>query len=92
MPISNPPPTWSPPPTLTLVANKNVIDGDMHQLYKEANESHDQKSKTGGAGDLEKFLSVWLCAFFNKVDRVLGKLLEGLNEYFVKSFLLTHVF
>lgn len=77
---------------LTLVTNKNVVDWDMHQLHKEANEPHDQKSNTGGFCNLHEFLPIGLCAFLNKVDWILGKLLERLNEHLIKSFLLSHIF
>lgn len=58
----------------------------MNQLDKESDETHNQKSDAGGACNLSKLLAVWLGAFFDKVDGVLGELAEGLDEDFVEAF------
>ena len=62
----------------------------MHQFDEEADESHDQKPNASSFGNGREFLPVRLGAFFDEVDRVLGKLLEGLDEQLLDSFLLSH--
>lgn len=59
----------------------------MHQLDKETNEAHDQKTDTSGLGNIREFLSVRLGALLDQMDRVFGELLQGLDEHFVESFL-----
>ncbi len=77
-------------PATILVANKNVIDRDMHQLHEEADKSHNQETNTGSLGNCHELLTVRLGTFLHKVDRILGKLLQRLDENLVKSFLLSH--
>jgi hypothetical protein len=39
-----------------LVPNDNVVDGNMHQLNKETNESHQDESSSNGLHNLQEFL------------------------------------
>jgi len=75
---------------LSLVANKNIVDGDVNQLDKETNETHDGKSNAGRLGNLREFLSVRLSAFLHQVHGVLGKIPHRLDCNFVESLVSGH--
>lgn len=70
-----------------LLANQNVVDGNVHKLDKETNETHDEEPNPCRLGNNGELLSVGLGALLNEVDRVLGELLEGFDENLFKSFL-----
>lgn len=75
---------------VSLISHENVIDGNVNQLDKETNESHDEKSSGSCLGDRGKLFPVGLSALLDQMHRVLGKLPEGLNEHLVESFLFCH--
>jgi hypothetical protein len=74
----------------SLVSNKDVIDRDVNKLDKKSNKSHDQKSNSSSPGNSSEFFTIGLGTFLDKVDGVLGKLTERLDENLVESFLLSH--
>ena len=45
-----------------LCPHYNIVDGDVNELDKEANEAHDAKANGSGDGDLGELLPVRLCA------------------------------
>ena len=59
----------------------------MYQLHKETNETHDKEPNPRRLGNHGELLSVGLGALLDEVDRVLGKLPERFNKYFLESFL-----
>jgi hypothetical protein len=71
----------------SLISHENVIDGNVNQLDKETDETHDEKSSGGGLGDRGELFAVGLGALLDQMHRVLGKLPKGLNEHLVESFL-----
>ena len=73
--------------TVVLVSDQNIVDWNMNELDKETNESHDQKPNTGCLGNLHEFLSVWLGALLDQVHGIASKLLEGLHQDLVETFL-----
>jgi len=70
-----------------LISNKNIVNGNVNQLDKEPNESHDEKADTCRLGDLHKFLSIGFRTFLDQMRRVLGKLPQWLDEHLIESFL-----
>ena len=77
-------------PSYTLIANQDVVDGDVNQLDKETDESHNEKANAGGLGNGGELLSVGLGAFLDQMNRILGELLQGFDQNFVESFLFRH--
>ena len=63
----------------------------MNKLDEKSNKSHNQKANTCSSGDHSEFFTIGLGAFLDKVDGVLGKLTERLDENLVESFLLSHI-
>jgi len=51
-----------------LCSNDDIVDGDVDQLDKESNETHQCKSNSCGNCNLLKLLSVWLCASLDQSD------------------------
>lgn len=76
--------------TTLLVSNKDVINWNVNKLDEKSNESHNQKANTRSSGNGSEFFTIGLGAFLDKVDGVLGKLTERLDENLVESFLLSH--
>ena len=50
--------------------HNDVIDGDMDELDKEANEAHNSESDSSCESDLLEFLSIGFGAFFDKSERI----------------------
>ena len=75
-----------------LVADKDVVDGDVDELDEEADEAHDAEADAGGLGDGRELLPVGLGALLHEVHGIFGKLPEGLNGHLVKSFFAGHCF
>ena len=74
-----------------LVANQDVVDGDVNELDEETNEAHDGKADAGGLGNGREFLPVGLGALLHQVHGILGKLPEGLNDVLLESFFASHL-
>ena len=74
-----------------LVANEDVVDGDVNELDEEADEAHDGKADAGGLGNGRELLPVGLGALLHQVHGVLGKLPEGLDDHIVETFVAGHV-
>ena len=62
-----------------LCPHYNIVDGDVDELDKEADEAHDAKADSSGDGNLGELLPVGLGAPLHQPDRVLGKLLQGFS-------------
>merc|ERR1719167_681010 len=62
-----------------LCPHYNIVDGDVDELDKEADEAHDTKANGSGDGNLGELLPVRLGAPLDQPDRVLGKLLQRLG-------------
>ena len=74
-----------------LVANEDVVDGDVNELDEETNEAHDGKADSGGLGNGREFLPVGLGALLHQVHGILGKLPEGLDDVLLESFFASHL-
>eukprot|EP00163_Fabomonas_tropica_P022093 TRINITY_DN38521_c0_g1_i1.p1 TRINITY_DN38521_c0_g1~~TRINITY_DN38521_c0_g1_i1.p1 ORF type:complete len:113 (+),score=0.62 TRINITY_DN38521_c0_g1_i1:160-498(+) len=77
---------WDPRDTLdasvhTLLANNDVVDGNVNQLDKETNETHNEEPNSGGTSNLGEFLAVRLGATVNKTVRVLAKPNKGGDSF-----------
>jgi hypothetical protein len=70
-----------------LVPYQNIVDGDMYQLDKEANESHDKEPDTNRLANLHELLAVRLGAFLDQMHGIASKFLEWLHEDFLETFL-----
>ena len=64
-----------------------MIDWNVDNLHKIANETHHQETDPCCFGDADEFISVWFCALLNQVGRILGKLLQRFNQRLTESFL-----
>ena len=64
-----------------LVADKDVVDGDVDELDEEADEAHDAEADAGGLGDGRELLPVGLGALLHEVHGVLHELLQGLHNH-----------
>merc|ERR1712142_336472 len=64
----------------SLRSHDDVVDGDVDEFDKEADESHDGEPNGGRNRNLLELFSVWLCAPLDQSDGVLGELLEGVDE------------
>merc|ERR1719167_17679 len=62
-----------------LCPHYNIVDGDVDELDKEADEAHDTKANSSCNGNLGELLPVRLGAPLHQPDRVLGKLLQGFS-------------
>jgi len=60
-----------------LNSDDDVVDGDVDQLDKESDESHDGETNDCGKSNFLEFLSVGLCAFGHKTGTVLSELDKG---------------
>jgi hypothetical protein len=69
----------------TLIANENVINRNVDQLDKEADESHNQESSGSSFCNGREFLTIRLGTLLDQVYGVLGKLPERLYEHFIES-------
>lgn len=76
------PPHWFTSPTMSKdsATHNNVINRDVDQFHKEADEPHDSESNRCGHGDLLEFFSIRFGASFNQPNRVLYKLPTWLDE------------
>jgi len=64
----------------SLGAHNDVVDGNVDQFHKEANETHDCKSNGSSDGNLLKFFPVRLGTPLDKADGVLCELLGRFKE------------
>lgn len=78
------------PEVTTLRADDDVVDGNVDQFDKEADEAHDGESNSGSNSNLLEFFLVGLGAPLDQPDGILGELLhrfDGLNDLIHGLFL-----
>jgi hypothetical protein len=75
-----------------LIPDEDIVDWNVNDFNKESNCSHHKKSHTDGSCNLGKLFTIRFGALFDQMHRILGKLLERLNEHLVESFLFRHDF
>lgn len=64
----------------SLRSHNDVVDGDVDQLDKEADEAHDSKPDRSRYGNLLELFPVWFGALFDQANGVLGKLTGRVHE------------
>ena len=64
---------------MLLSPYNDVVDGDVDELDKEPDESHQPEPNGCGNRDFLEFFPVWLGAPLDQSDRVLAELFEGLQ-------------
>jgi hypothetical protein len=72
---------------LLLVPYQNIVNGDMNQLDKEADEAHDKEPNPHCLANLHEFLAVRFGALFDQMHGIASKFLQWLKEDFLETFL-----
>ena len=75
-----------------LTSHKNVINGNVNQLDKESDKSHDGETDSDSLCDGGKFLAIGLGAFLYQVHGILCELPKRLDGNFLESFFFSHFF
>ena len=70
---------WTSAVDFILGSDNDVVDGDVDELDKETDESHQREPDGCGNRDLLELLPVWLGASLDQSDGVLAELFEGLE-------------
>lgn len=70
-----------------LIANQDIVDGDMNELHEESDKSHDEEANTRCSCSHREFLTIRFRALFYQMNRIFGKLTKWLYQYFIESLL-----